>query len=332
MARSGDNYLKLQLHRVKLDGTGDRRLTDPKLNHRVFVAPDGKNFIDVAQTHDKPPVSKLMNADGKALATLAESDESQFKSLGLKKAELITFTAGDGRTKLHGLLQFPSTFDPKKQYPVLVSVYGGPNTSGASENFQNASELAEYGFLILRLDARTASGKGRKILDQVYQKLGIAEMDDIALGIKSLRDRPYVDSTRVGIYGTSYGGTTAATVILRHPEAVQAAVSNSPVTDYRLYDSAYAERFLGLPQTDADAYERAAVLTYADQLKGDLLIYFGTSDDNVHPKNSLQFIQALQKAGKSFEVQVGPDKGHTGVDTRRMMEFFIQKLVIDRGG
>jgi dipeptidyl-peptidase-4 len=110
---------------------------------------------------------------------------------------------------------------------------------------------------------------------------------------------------------------------------VQAAVSNSPVTDYRLYDTAYTERYLGLPATDKEAYDRAAVLTYASQLRGDLLIYYGTSDDNVHPKNSLQFIKALQAAGKSFDVQVGPDRGHTAVDQTRMMEFFIERLVMD---
>jgi dipeptidyl-peptidase-4 len=331
-ARSGDNYLKMQLHRVNLDGTGDVRLTDPAFNHRVSVAPDGKNFVDVAQTHDIAPTSSLMNGDGKKLATIAESDESDAKELGLKHAELVSFTSADSRTPLLGLLQFPSNFDPSRKYPLLVSVYGGPNTSGASENFQPASPLTEYGFLLLRLDARTASGRGRKILDSVYQRLGVAEMDDIAAGIRTVTDRPYVDGNRVGIFGTSYGGTTAATVMLRHPDIVQAAVSNSPVTDWRLYDSAYSERFLGLPDTDAAAYDRAAVLNFAEKLRGELMIYFGTSDDNVHPKNSLQLIQALQKSGRSFEVQVGPDKGHTSVDQKRMMEFFIQKLVIDRGG
>jgi dipeptidyl-peptidase-4 len=331
-ARSGDNYLKMQLHRVNLDGTGDVRLTDPAFNHRISVAPDSKTFVDVAQTHDVAPTSSLMTGEGKKLATIAESDDSDARELGLKHAELISFTSADSRTPLLGLLQFPSNFDATRKYPLLVSVYGGPNTSGASENFQPASPLTEYGFLLLRLDARTASGQGRKILDSIYQRLGVAEMDDIAAGIRTVTDRPYVDGTRVGIFGTSYGGTTAATVMLRHPDIVQAAVSNSPVTDWRLYDSAYSERYLGMPDTDAAAYDRAAVLSYAEKLRGELMIYFGTSDDNVHPKNSLQLIQALQKSGRSFEVQVGPDKGHTSVDQKRMMEFFIQKLVIDRGG
>lgn len=327
-ARSGDNYMKVQLHRVKLNGTRDQRLTDPAFTHRVDIAPDGRHFIDVAQTHDVAPSSRLMDFNGKVVAELARSDMSEFDRIGLKRTELFTFTSADGRTELHGLLQFPSNFDPAKKYPMLVSVYGGPNSNGASENFSPASPLAEYGFLILRMDARTAGGKGRKILDTIYKQLGVAEMDDFAAGIRSLWNRPYVDKDRVGIYGTSYGGTVAATVLLRHPDAVQAAVANSPVTDYRLYDTAYSERYLGLPGPDKDAYDRAAVLTYAGQLKGDLLLYYGTSDDNVHPKNALQFIRALQTAGKSFEVQVGPDRGHTAVDQTRMMEFFIERLAL----
>ena len=331
-ARSGDNHMLIQLHRVRLDGTGGKRLTDPKLTHRVVVAPDGKHFVDVEQAHDKPPVTRVRDFDGKLVAELASSDTSALAELNLRPAELFTFKAADGKTELHGMLQFPSNFDPTKKYPMLVSVYGGPGSAGLTENYATPNALAEYGFLILRVDARTNAGKGRKILDSTYKQLGIVEMDDIAAGIRATWSRPYVDATRVGIYGTSYGGTVAATVLMRHPDVVQAAVSNSPVTDYRLYDTAYTERYLGLPGPDAAAYDQAAVLTYASQLQGDLLIYYGTSDDNVHPKNALQLIKALQAARKSFEVQVGPDRGHTAVDQTRMMEFFIERLILDRAG
>jgi dipeptidyl-peptidase-4 len=250
--------------------------------------------------------------------------------MGLKPAELFTFTAADGATKLNALLQFPSSFDPARKYPMLVSVYGGPSSSGIAETFAAPNALAEFGFVMLKVDARTNTGQGRRVLDQAYQQLGIVEVDDIAAGIRAAAQRPYVDATRVGIYGTSYGGTTSALMLLRHPDVVQAAVSNSPVTDYRLYDTVYSERYLGLPEPDPAAYDRAAVLTYANRLTGNLLLYYGTSDDNVHPNNALQLIKALQSAGTSFEVQVGPDRGHTGVDQIRMMEFFIERLILDR--
>jgi dipeptidyl-peptidase 4 len=329
-ARSGDNHMMVQLHRVRLNGRDDMRLTYPKTTHRVDISPDGNFFIDVEQTHDEAPVTRLRDTNGKLIATIAMSDLSRFDTLGLRKAEDFTYTAADGRTKLHGQIQFPSNFDPAKTYPMLVSVYGGPSSNGLNENFAVPSGLAEYGFLLLKIDARTNAGRGRNILDQAYQQLGIVEVDDIAAGIRATWLRPYVDRTRVGIYGTSYGGTVAALMLMRHPDVVQAAVSNSPVTDYRLYDTAYSERFLGLPEESPAAYDRAAVLTYASRMQGALLLYFGTSDDNVHPNNALQLVKALQAMGKSFDLQIGPDRGHTSVDQTRMMEFFIERLILDR--
>ena len=330
-ARSGDTPMKIQLHRVTLDGRNDVRLTHPRLNHRVELAPDGKHFIDVEQAHDTPPITRLRDLDGKLLATVASSDLSQFDALGLEKAAQFTFIAADGQTRLHGMMQFPSNFDPSKKYPVLLNVYGGPGSNGLNETFATANPLAEYGFIILRLDARTNAGRGRKVLDQAYQQLGIVEIDDFAAGIRAATERSYVDATRIGVYGTSYGGSVAALLLMRYPDLVHAAAASSPVTDYRLYDTAYSERYLGLPEQSPAAYDRSAVMTYVDGLKGDLMVYFGTSDDNVHPKNSLQLIRALQAAGKSFEVQVGPDRGHTGMDQTRMMEFFIERLILDRG-
>lgn len=329
-ARSGDNHMLVQLHRVRLNGRDDARLTYPKATHRIDFSPDGKYFVDVEQAHDQPPVSRLRDATGRLIATIAVSDMSRFDKLGLKKTEGFTFIAADGKTRLHAQMQFPSNFDPAKTYPMLVNVYGGPGSSGLSENFVLPAPLGELGFLVLKVDARTNAGQGRKLLDQSYQQLGIIEVDDIAAGIRATWARPYVDRKRVGIYGTSYGGTVSALMLMRHPDVVQAAVANSPVTDYRLYDTAYSERFLGLPDANPAAYDRAAVLTYAGQLSGPLLLYYGTSDDNVHPNNALQLIKALQAAGKSFELQIGPDRGHTSVDLTRMMEFFIERLVMDR--
>src|SRR5262249_43807749 len=133
--RSGDNPMKLQLHSVRLDGTGDKRLTDPAFNHTVNVAPDGKNFIDIAQTHDIPPTTRLVDGEGKVVAELDKSDTTKFDQLGFKKVELIKYKAADGVTDLYGLLSFPSNFDPNKKYPLLVSVYAGPATNGARETF-----------------------------------------------------------------------------------------------------------------------------------------------------------------------------------------------------
>ena len=154
-------------------------------------------------------------------------------------------------------------------------------------------------------------------------------MDDFAEGIKSLYDRPYFDKDHVGVYGTSYGGTTAAASLLRFPNTYHAAVANSAVTDWRNYDTIYTERFMNLITNNKIGYDASNLMNYAKDLQGELMIYFGTSDNNVHPSNSLQLIKALQNAGKSFEVQVGPDRGHTAMNRERMMEFFIEHLVLD---
>ncbi|WP_347925951.1 DPP IV N-terminal domain-containing protein [Pontimicrobium sp. SW4] len=328
-ARSGDNHMKMQLHRVKLDGTQNTRLTDPAFNHSVTISPNGKYFVDVAQTHDIPPFTSLVNSKGKVIDELTKSDMTKFNELGLKKVEAFTFTSADGVTELHGMLHFPSNFDPNKKYPSILAIYGGPSTNGFRENFTLPNAMTEYGFLVVNLDGRNVGGRGKKMLDKLYGNLGIVEMDDFAEGIKSLHDRPYFNKNKVGVVGTSYGGTTAATSLLRFPEVYHAAVANSAVTDWRNYDNVYTERYMNLIENNKEGYDAGSIMKYADNLKGELMIFYGTNDNNVHPANSLQLIQALQKAGKSFEVQVGPDQGHTAVNRDRMMEFFITHLVIN---
>lgn len=330
LARSGDNHMKLQLHRVGLDGKGDRRLTDPAFHHTVDIAPDGKHFIDVVQTHNMPPSTRLVDANGQVIETLATSDLSKFDQLGLKKLEMFTFKAADGQTTLYGLIHFPSNFDPAKKYPVLVAVYGGPASASnvARETFSTASALTEYGFLVVNVDSRAAPGRGKRVLDSIYMKLGVTEMDDMAAGVKSLWTRPYVDKNRVGIYGTSYGGYSSALCLLRHPDVFQAASASSAVTSWHHYDTIYTERYMWIPQENKEGYEAGNAMNFADKLQGRLMIYYGTADNNVHPNNAMQLIQALQKANKSFEVQVGPDAGHSGLRPDRMMEFFIENLVM----
>jgi dipeptidyl-peptidase 4 len=332
LARSGENHMKMQLHRVNLNGTKDIRLTDPKFNHNVTISPTGEHFIDVAQTHNIPPFVSLIDDKGKKVADIANSDMSNFKELGFKTVEVFTFTSADGETELHGMIHFPSNFDATKKYPVILDNYGGPATNAFRENFTYPSSLTEFGFIVVNVDGRNVRGRGKRLLDKLYGNLGIVEMDDFAEGIKSLYNRSYFDKDRVGVYGTSYGGTTSAMSLLRFPEVYHAAVANSAVTDWRNYDNVYTERYMNLIENNKKGYDDSSIMKYAKDLKGELMIFYGTNDNNVHPANSLQLIQALQNAGKSFEVQVGPDKGHTAVNRDRMMEFFIQHLVLNQKG
>ena len=330
--RSGDNFMKLQLHRVGFDGKGEKRLTDPAFTHAVGVSPDGKYFTDVAQTHAIAPTTRVMDANGKSVATIAESDLTAFTAAGLKPVEMFTYLAADGVTKLNGMLHKPSNFDPAKRYPVLFSVYAGPATNGARETFTTPAATTEYGFLVVTLDTRSAAGRGKKALDAIYQRLGEVEIDDLAAASRHLAKLPYVDGQRVGIYGTSYGGYAAALAILRHPDAFAAASASSAVTSWDHYDTIYTKRYMYTPQANPEAYRKGSAMEYAKELKGRLMIYYGTADDNVHPNNSMQLIRALQQAGKSFDVQVGPDAGHSGLNPQRMMEFFIEALVLSKAG
>ena len=227
--RDGDNHLKLQLHRVRLDGTGDRRLTDPAFHHSVGDVPHGcraasrairpasavrrrrrtgRYVIDVYQTHDTPPATRVDRRLKwqRSSLQLAPSDVTKFTALGLKNAEMFTYHRRRRQDRrFTGLIQFPSTFNPARKYPVLVSVYGGPEFANLTsrETFVTPSALAEYGFLVVNLDSRAAPGIGKRVLDAIYQKLGQTEIDDMAEGVKALEGRPYVDPTRVGIFGTS---------------------------------------------------------------------------------------------------------------------------------
>ena len=329
-ARDGDNYMKVQLHKVGLDGKGDRRLTDPAYTHAVDLSPDGKYFIDVAQTHDKAPVTTVVDvATGKSIAELAKSDVSVMAQRGIKNSEMFTYLAADGKTQLYGRIEFPSNFDPSKKYPILMGVYGGP-ASGSNvptEAFTPSTAQTEYGFLLVSLSSRAAPGMGKRTLDAIYLKLGQVEMDDMAEGIKALWPRPYFDKERVGIYGTSYGGYTSLMEIVRHPEVFTVASAASPPTDWRNYDTIYTERYMRRPQENATGYDKGSTMTYAANLVGRLMLTYGTIDNNVHNTNMMQMIKALNGASKSFEVQVNPDAGHSGLNQPRMMEFFIENLV-----
>ena len=228
------------------------------------------------------------------------------------------------------MISFPSNFDPSKKYPAIVSVYGGPASAATREKTSSGrARWPSTGSSSLSLDSRAVPGMGKRTLDAIYQKLGQVEMDDMAAGVRSLWSRPYFDRDRVGIAGTSYGGYSSAMCLLRHPDAFRAASASSAVTAWEHYDTIYTERYMWIPQENKAGYDAGNAMKYADKLDGRLLIYYGTADNNVHPTNAMQLIQALQRAGKSFEVQVGPDAGHSGVNQQRMMEFFIQNLVID---
>jgi dipeptidyl-peptidase 4 len=310
-----------------------KRLTDPAFSHRVTPSPDGSHFAVVSESADQPPVSRIIDAEGKELFVLARNEAPDLSSVGYRPVQPFTFKAADGNTTLHGVLHYPHNFDPAKKYPVIASVYGGP-LSAFSTGFQNSyrtpNGLCDYGFFVVELENRGTQGRGREFKNAMYRRMHVT-VEDMAAGIRSLSRFPGVDLQRVGIEGTSYGGYASLLALVRHPDVFHAAVSSSCVSDWRNYDTTYTERYMDLLENNPSGYQESAA-KYASQLQGALLIYYGTADDNTHPSNTLQVVAALQQAGKTFEVQVGPDRGHSGVDRRRMIEFFIEHLVMGRPG
>lgn len=325
----GNAPYRHQLYRIGFDGKGGKRLTDPAFHHAIELAEDGQGFVDTYETADQAPRVVLRNGEGAEVEKIKESDTSPADKAGVKPTEFITFSSLDGKVKLNGRIHFPPDFDPKKKYPVLIEVYGGPLPVGWSlpaETYTPSKPLASYGFIVAEFIGRGTNGRGRDFRQAINEKLGIVEIDDQAAGAKYLTTLPYVDSTKIAIEGTSYGGYASLMCLLRYPDLFAAACSQSMVSDWRNYDTTYTERYMGLLPANDAAYRAGSAMTYAGQLKGALMIYYGTADDNTHPVNSLQVIAALQRAGKSFEVQVGPDAGHSGLGQARMLEFFIERM------
>lgn len=324
-ARSAPNPYHFQLHRVGFDGKGDDRMTDPEWHHSIDLAPDERHFLDTIERLDEPPTARLCDANGQVIEILKKSDLTKFDALGLKRAEQLVFKAADGTTELHGTLFKPSSFDPSKKYPLLVSTYAGPDSGGSAEDFAMPPAIVEMGFLYAQFEGRGTNGRGKAFKDAVYGKLCDVEIADQAAGAKYLAQRPYVG--KIGIYGTSYGGTTSIMAILRYPDVFHAAVASSAVTDWRNYDTIYTERYMGLPSENENkkGYDETA-MKYVGNLKGKLMLYYGTADNNVHPTNTHQLIAALARAGKSYDLQVGPDSGHSGINQTRMWEYFVDHL------
>lgn len=327
----GETAYRHQLYRVGFDGSGLKLLTDRSLHNEVSLSPDGRWFTAVSETADQAPVVTVRDMDGKLVKELGGVEVSGDVKMPL--AKWISVKAADGETDLWVEIDFPMNFDPGKKYPVMVDVYGGPLPPGwgsPSESFRFSRAQASTGFLWVKIHGRGENGRGRAFRQAIYRNMGIVEIDDQAAGVKGLGQFAWADLSRVGINGTSYGGYASAMAVLRHPDVFHAGCASSMVSQWTNYDTTYTERYMDLLSENEAGYKAGSCMTYAGDLKGWLMLYYGTSDDNTHPANTMQLANALARAGKSFELQVGVDRGHTGLRFERMMEFFVERLVMGR--
>ena len=303
--------LESHFSRVKFDGTDFKQLTTQVGTHRVSIDPAGKYYTDSYSSLTTPNKVDLVNANGKVIRNLSTTtlDTERMKQLGLSLPELVYFKADDGKTDLHAILYKPAQFDPDKKHPLLVTVYGGPS-SGVRNTFILGNRTAQLGYFVLKQDNRGTTNRGKKYLTETYLKFGQVEIDDQAAGVRQMTQRPYIDGARVGMYGGSYGGYSTCMSLLRYPDLFHVGVARSSVTDWRSYDTIYTERYMRTPQANPEGYKSGSAMTYADNLKGKLLLVHGLVDNNVNIGNTIHLADALQKSGKMFDLMIYPENRH----------------------
>jgi dipeptidyl-peptidase-4 len=299
------------------DPAGVTRISkDPGL-HAVMMSPDAKLYVDTWTNRRQPPQVSLRRADGSLLAYLSENrlDEHHPDAAYLADnavAEFGTLTAADGQT-LHYRLFKPVHFDPAKRYPAIVDVYGGPGAQQVLDNWSGASFsqiLTRKGYVVFQLDNRGSAFRGRRFESPIHRRLGEIEVADQVQGARWLASQPFIDASRIGVWGWSYGGYMTLMLLFKAPEVFRAGVSGAPVTDWRLYDTHYTERYLDRPADNASGYEMSSVLPYAKDLRGKLLVIHGMADDNVLFLHSTKLFRKLQDLGLPFDVMVYPGAKH----------------------
>jgi dipeptidyl-peptidase-4 len=312
--RSSETPLNDQLHRVRLDGTDERRITSMDLNHgRFTIAPNGRAVAAVRQAVDHAPETVVYDEDGREVAVLAAGSDDGLADLGLHGGELVRFMSADGTTPLHAVLHLPAGADRDAiaRYPLVVDVYGGPESRGPQNTWSPANPLCELGFAVASIENRGTLGRGKAFEGATYLRLGGPDLDDQAAGVKAIvAAHPEIDPNRVGITGHSYGGYMSSLALVRHPDVFHAGVAGAPVTDFRNYDTIYTERYMRTPQENPEGYDAGSVVKLADRLEGALLLLHGMQDDNVHPANTFQLAQKLQDGDIPFEMQIFPNATH----------------------
>ena len=318
-----DGATEAHVYAVPLSGGEPRRLTQAPGMHAATFARNASVFVDSWSSDTTLPQIELFKADGTKLATLLVNDVSDATHPYAKyraahqPTAYGTLTAADGTTPLHYSLIKPAGFDPKKQYPVVVFVYGGPAAQtvtrawpGRSDSFFN-QYLAQQGYVVFSLDNRGTPRRGAAFGGALYAKQGTVEVDDQLRGVEWLKSQAFVDPARIGVYGWSNGGYMTLMLLAKHSEAYACGVAGAPVTDWALYDTHYTERYMDLPKANEAGYREASVFTHVDGIgAGKLLLIHGMADDNVLFTNSTKLMSELQKRGTPFELMTYPGAKH----------------------
>ena len=323
-------------YRVKLDGTGLTRLTMTEGSHRVDLSPAHNYFVDVWSDLNTPSQVRLYDASGKLVRVIAENKVDALKQYKLGTPELLQVKTRDG-FMMEAMMIKPPDFDPNKKYPVMSFTYSGPHApqvrnGWGSQTYMFHQLLAQKGYIIWICDNRTASGKGLESTWPVYKNFGELELRDLEDGLTWLKTQPFVDGSRIGMWGWSYGGFMTS-YALTHSQSFKLGIAGGTVADWRDYDSIYTERYMQTPQNNPEGYKRSSPVNAAKNLHGKLLLIHGSIDDNVHMQNTMQFIYELQKAGKPFQLMLYPKSRHGVTDPlllkhlrQTMLDFIVENL------
>ncbi len=314
-----DTAIEKRLYRVPLAGGDIQAVSKRSGMHSVVFADSSPVYLDYFNSLNQPPQISLHDETGKKLNWVEANSVVQghplYDYFGLwQLPEFGELKADDGQSLIYRLFK-PADFDPKKKYPVVVRVYGGPHAQLVVNSWSSHDYYTQYllqqGYLVFQLDNRGSAHRGTEFEHVIYKKLGDAEVEDQKVGVDYLRSLPYVDANNIAIYGHSYGGYMALMSLFKAPNYFKAAISGAPVTDWSLYDTHYTERYLGHPESNAKGYEASSVMPYVKGYESGLLMYHGMADDNVLFENSTKVYKALQDEGKLFQMIDYPGSKHS---------------------
>jgi dipeptidyl-peptidase-4 len=306
---STDNHF----FRVGLDGKNLLQVTNGAGTHNVSVSPKGSYFIDTWSNITTPGSIIALDRKAKLIKEIHKFEIPVFDPAKNSKAEFLKIMTSDGLFNMPAMITYPVNFDETKKYPVIFDIYGGPNSKNISSNrWQggNPSWYSQNGIITFKVDHRGSGQFGKKGLDYIYRCLGKWEILDYADAVKWLRTKSFVDPDRMGITGSSYGGYMSCLALTKGSEFWTHGFGSSSVTDWRLYDNVYTERFMDTPQDNPEGYKDGSALTFAKNYKGKLYFTHGDMDDNVHFQNSIYLISRLEDEGKSFQFMLYPNGRH----------------------
>jgi len=326
-----DDWINTHIYRIRLDGTERQRLTDTAGTHRAIFNPTFTHFIDQWSDIRTPPQTRLYTADGKLEKILDENRVPVLDAYRLGSPQFLKVKNRDG-FEMEAMMILPPDFDRNKKYPVFAFTYAGPHAPSVRNRWGGSQlmwhqMLAQKGYIIWICDNRTASGKGAEATRTGYLKLGQTEARDLEDGFGYLKSLNFVDPSRIGMWGWSYGGYMTS-YFMTQSKTLKMGIAGGLVADWALYDSIYTERFMRTPQNNPEGYKKGSVIANAANLSGRLLIIHGAMDDNVHQQNAIQLIYALQNAGKQFEFMTYPTQRH-GVEGGTMQQKHLYTLMTD---